>query len=58
MRVAARVTQGPHLHALADIDFLDAEGRLVARLEGYECALDAGLERAFGRNQLAEPAVR
>ena len=31
----------------ADIDFVDAQGRLVARLEGYECTVDAELKRAF-----------
>jgi hypothetical protein len=29
----------------------------VARLEGYECVIDAGLQRAFRRNRLAAAAV-
>jgi hypothetical protein len=55
-RVAIEVTRASDLHALADIDYVDAEGRLIARLEGYECVIDAALERAFRRNQLA-PAL-
>jgi acyl transferase domain-containing protein len=56
-RIVARVTHATSLHALADIDFLDTDGRLVARLEGYECVLDASLQRAFRRNRLASAAV-
>jgi len=37
----------------ADIDFVDADGRLVARLEGYECTVDASLQQAFGRREIA-----
>jgi hypothetical protein len=49
-RVVAAVARASDLQAVADIDFLDREGRLIARLEGYECVLDANLARAFGRN--------
>jgi hypothetical protein len=49
VRVVARVTRAAETNALADIDYLDTEGRLVARLEGYECVLDPALERAYGR---------
>jgi hypothetical protein len=52
-RVLARVTRADGLHALADIDYLDGEGRVVARLEGYECVIDAGLERAFSHRRVA-----
>jgi hypothetical protein len=51
-RIAARVTRSTNLHALADLEYLDAAGLLVARLEGYECTLDAGLRRAFRRNEV------
>jgi NAD(P)-dependent dehydrogenase (short-subunit alcohol dehydrogenase family) len=57
-RVVARVTRATNLHALADIEFLDIDGRLIARLEGYECVLDPALQRAFRRNRLAPAAVR
>jgi hypothetical protein len=55
-RLAAAVTRATDLHALADLDFLDEDGRLVARMEGYECVIDPNLGRAFRRNQLA-PAL-
>jgi hypothetical protein len=38
--------------ATADIEFLDAAGDLVARMEGYECVIDPSLTDAFARNQL------
>jgi acyl transferase domain-containing protein/NADP-dependent 3-hydroxy acid dehydrogenase YdfG len=57
VRIVARVNKATNLHALADIEFLDADGKLVARLEGYESVIDAGLQRAFRRNRLAPAAV-
>jgi len=39
--------------ASADVDFLDAQGRLVARLENLECTVDKSLNEAFRRNTLA-----
>ncbi|MDH3997761.1 MAG: polyketide synthase dehydratase domain-containing protein, partial [Desulfuromonadales bacterium] len=39
--------------AAADIDFVDpANGALVARIEGYECVIDASLNASFQRNKL------
>jgi hypothetical protein len=52
VRVVVRVTRDSDLHALADIDYLDERGQLVARLEGYECAIDPALRRAFARQPL------
>jgi hypothetical protein len=49
VRAAVRVTKHNNLHAVADIDYLDAAGQLVARIEGYECVMDASLKRAFRR---------
>jgi NAD(P)-dependent dehydrogenase (short-subunit alcohol dehydrogenase family) len=57
VRVVARVTRDTPLHALADLDFVDAAGQLVARLEGYECVLDPALQRAFRRNRPAQAAL-
>jgi NAD(P)-dependent dehydrogenase (short-subunit alcohol dehydrogenase family)/acyl carrier protein len=53
VRVAIRVTRASDLHALADIDYLDDQGQVVARLEGYECVIDPALRRAFGRHPVA-----
>jgi NAD(P)-dependent dehydrogenase (short-subunit alcohol dehydrogenase family)/acyl carrier protein len=47
--VVVQVTRANELHALADIDFLDGAGTVVARMEGCECAIDPGLRRAFCR---------
>jgi hypothetical protein len=38
---------------LADIEFLDEEGALVARIEGYECVSVASLIQSFRRNRLS-----
>ncbi|HEY7154563.1 MAG TPA: SDR family NAD(P)-dependent oxidoreductase [Gemmataceae bacterium] len=53
VRVVVRVTRDSDLHALADIDYLDERGQLVARLEGYECIIDPALRRAFARQSFA-----
>ena len=39
--------------AVADIEFLDpASGRLIGRMEDYECVIDASLNESFQRNKL------
>jgi malonyl CoA-acyl carrier protein transacylase len=38
----------------AMIEFLDKEGQLIARIEGYECVVDKSLNEAFLKNQLME----
>jgi NAD(P)-dependent dehydrogenase (short-subunit alcohol dehydrogenase family) len=52
VRVLAHVTHAASHQARADLDFLDAKGALVARLEGYEWAFDPSLRRAFGRRRV------
>jgi hypothetical protein len=52
VRVRARVLHAADLTARADLDFIDAEGRVVARIEGCECAIDPALRRAFERRVL------
>jgi hypothetical protein len=52
VRVAVSVERASELHALADFDFLDDAGKLIARIEGYECVIDPTLQRAFKRNVL------
>jgi NAD(P)-dependent dehydrogenase (short-subunit alcohol dehydrogenase family) len=51
-RVVVFVERAGERGALCDMDFLDADGRLIARLEGYECVIDATLDRAYRRNAL------
>ncbi len=38
--------------ATAEVEFLDGKGRLVARMEDYECVIDPSLHEAFQRNEL------
>jgi acyl transferase domain-containing protein/acyl carrier protein/NAD(P)-dependent dehydrogenase (short-subunit alcohol dehydrogenase family) len=42
--------------ATATIEFLDKQQNLIARIEGYECVIDASLNEAFKRNTLEVPA--
>jgi acyl transferase domain-containing protein/NAD(P)-dependent dehydrogenase (short-subunit alcohol dehydrogenase family) len=56
VQVVIRVTAEREHSALADMEFLDRHtGKLVARLEDYECVIDPSLKQAFKRNQLAQP---
>jgi len=38
----------------ADVEFRDRAGQLVARIEGCDNVLDAGLEASFAQNQMAD----
>jgi hypothetical protein len=58
VRVVAHVTRASDLHALADIDYLDERGQVIARLERYECVIDPALRRAFSRKLLASGSTR
>jgi hypothetical protein len=33
--------------AIADIDFLDSNGQVLARMNGYECTINEALKQAF-----------
>ena len=55
-QVVIRVTSESAHGASADMEFMDRHtGKLVARLEGYECVIDPSLKQAFQRNQLQRP---
>ena len=55
-QIVIRVTAERNHGATADIEFLDrSSGKLIARLENYECVIDPSLQKAFRRNQLAHP---
>ncbi|MFV2071685.1 MAG: SDR family NAD(P)-dependent oxidoreductase [Thermoanaerobaculales bacterium] len=47
LRIAARVTCAEANRVVADIEWVDRESRLVARMTGYECVADASLAAAF-----------
>ncbi|NVN91187.1 MAG: KR domain-containing protein [Desulfuromonadales bacterium] len=55
VQVVIRVTAEREHGATADMEFLDRQtGKLVARLEGYECVIDPSLAHAFQRNKLSQ----
>uniref|UniRef100_C6E970 Polyketide-type polyunsaturated fatty acid synthase PfaA n=1 Tax=Geobacter sp. (strain M21) TaxID=443144 RepID=C6E970_GEOSM len=57
-QVVIRVTSENPRGASADMEFLDRNtGKLVARLEGYECVIDPSLKQAFQRNKLRTVSV-
>jgi hypothetical protein len=56
VRVAIRVTRDNGSFARADIDYLDADGQVVAQVQDYECVIDRQLDAAFRKNQLAPKA--
>ena len=56
VQIAIRVTDIRQHGAHADMEFIDRQsGKLVARLEDYECVIDPSLGTAFSRNRLEEP---
>jgi polyketide synthase-like dehydratase family protein len=57
VRLQAAVRHYTNHRALADIEFLDAEGEPVARIESYECVIDSSLNQAFRRNRLPQLEV-
>jgi hypothetical protein len=50
-RVVATITHDNGRSARATMEFLDATGGLIARLEDYECVIDAELNDKFRQNQ-------
>ncbi len=53
VRVVLVVRHSGDHRAVADIEFLDDDNVPVARIDGYECVVDASLNQAFRRNRLA-----
>ncbi len=56
VRIVARVTRALEHNAVADIDFMDEKGNLVARMEGYDSTVDKSLNAAFRKTELAAAA--
>jgi hypothetical protein len=54
--IACRVHLSPGQIVSAEIDFADADG-FIARIEQFECVLDASLNQAFRRNRLQSAGV-
>ncbi len=57
VHICARVTRSAEHSAVADIDFTDDKGILVARLEGYESTVDKSLNAAFRKTKPAGTAA-
>jgi hypothetical protein len=56
VRIEARIEKSSNHSATATIEFIDpAGGALVARMDGYECVMDASLNEAFRRNPPLQP---
>jgi acyl transferase domain-containing protein/NAD(P)-dependent dehydrogenase (short-subunit alcohol dehydrogenase family) len=55
VRVVIQVLEETRHRASADVEFLDRDtGELVARIDHYECVVDASLNDQFRRNRLSE----
>ena len=52
VRVLVEIEQSSPSRATAAIEILDDDRRLIARLDNFECVIDASLNQAFRRNQL------
>ena len=54
-QINIKVRSAREHNAVADIEFLErGSGKLIARMEGYECVIDRSLAQAFRRNQLLQ----
>jgi len=52
IRISIRLKPAADQLIRCDVDFLDLQGQLVARMEGCESVADASLSAAFHRNQI------
>jgi len=53
VEIRVQITEQTNSRAIANIDFVDpVEGQLVARIENYECVIDASLNVTFQKNKL------
>ena len=53
VEIRVKLMQQSHSRAIANIDFVDPlDNLLVARIEDYECIIDASLNATFQRNKL------
>ncbi|NLF97870.1 MAG: SDR family NAD(P)-dependent oxidoreductase, partial [Candidatus Riflebacteria bacterium] len=51
--ISAHTRRSGAAMAAADIDFIGADGKLVARIEGYECTMNENLRNAFKLRSVA-----
>jgi hypothetical protein len=50
LAASAEVVKQNASQAVSDVEFVNA-GKLVAKMDGYECVIDGSLNDAFKRNQ-------
>jgi len=56
-KININVIEHSEHRALATIEFIDETDQLIARIDNYECVIDASLEEAFARNKLQVPSI-
>jgi Polyketide synthase dehydratase len=52
-RAVVEIDQSTAARAVATIEIIDQARRLIARLDSFECVIDASLNQAFQRNRLS-----
>jgi hypothetical protein len=57
LHLVVQVRRHSSLQVLADVDVLDGDGTVLARLEGCESTIDPHLRRAFRSNRRAVPSL-
>jgi len=56
-KININVTEHSEHRALANIEFIDNNEQLIARIDNYECVIDASLDEAFSKNKLQVPST-
>jgi len=56
-KININVIEHSEYRALATIEFIDKTDQLIARIDNYECVIDASLEEAFSKNKLQIPST-
>ena len=56
-KININVIEHSEHRALATIEFIDKTDQLIARIDNYECVIDASLQEAFAKNKLQIPSI-
>ncbi|MCH8977137.1 MAG: polyketide synthase dehydratase domain-containing protein, partial [Proteobacteria bacterium] len=56
-KININVIEHSEHRALATIEFIDQNEQLIARIDEYECVIDASLQEAFSKNKLQIPSI-
>ena len=57
IRVSLKVTSSKEKQFVAQMEWTDRQGHLLAKLEGYQAVMDQSLTEAFVKNELATPTL-